>query len=73
MKTTPSIVAYRKCICHQLDGKWGWQCPVWFNSYSIFADAYIKGTTYFESQRAAVANMMETMVKFGITKRTTVL
>lgn len=66
------IVGYRKSLCHKLDGKWEWACPVWFNN-GMFANAWIRGTDSFDSKEKAVEDMTKTLRMFGITKRTPVL
>ena len=63
------IVGYRKCFTHKLDGKWDWQCPVWFTE-GIFASAMIKSARDFDTQDEALADMEATMKLFGVTKRT---
>ena len=68
-KKAPKIVGYRKCFTHKLDGKWDWQCPVWFNE-GIFASAMIKSARDFDTQIEAVDDMEATMKLFGVTKRT---
>lgn len=66
---TKKIVGYRKCFTHKLDGKWDWQCPVWFTE-GMFANATIHSTRDFNTQEEAVADMEKTMKLFGVTKRT---
>jgi hypothetical protein len=68
-KKAPKIVGYRKCFTHKLDGKWDWQCPVWF-TVGIFANAMIKSARDFDTQEDAVDDMDATMKLFGVTKRT---
>jgi hypothetical protein len=71
MKKPPAIkiTAYRRALCHKLDGKWEWFCPVWFNE-GIFANCTIHSAHYLETEAAAVKDMEETMRKFGVTKKT---
>ena len=68
-KPAPKIVGYRKCFTHKLDGKWDWQCPVWFNQ-GMFANAMIKSARDFDTEVEAAADMEKTMKLFGVTKRT---
>ena len=68
-KKAPKIVGYRKCFTHKLDGKWDWQCPVWFNQ-GMFANAMIKSTKDFDTEVEANTDMEATMKLFGVTKRT---
>ena len=54
--------------------KWTWRCAVWFST-DIWADAVITATdgqprTEFDSAEEAEKAMMETLKKFGITKKT---
>lgn len=66
------IVSYKRCFYHNLKKRWEWSCPVWFNT-GLFADAWVKPTKEFDTMEEAEEDMVKTMKKFGVTKRTQIL
>ena len=66
------VAGYRKSLNRRLDEKWEWACPVWFGP-GMFANAWIKGSRPFDTQKEAIADMQQTLPLFGITKETPVL
>lgn len=68
--TKPNIAHHRNILLHRVNGKWEWECLIWFTENSTFADVCIKGTTNFNRKIAAVKNMDSVLEKFGITKKT---
>jgi hypothetical protein len=68
-KVTPKIVSYRITLTKELNGKYTWACPVWFTK-GFFADAWIKCTDSFDSEKEARENMNTKLKLFGITAKT---
>ncbi len=63
------IVGYRTSLWYRANRKWEWSCPVWF-SEGMFAHATINSPRQFDNEDEAMANMLETMELFGVTKET---
>lgn len=64
--TKPNIAHHRNILLHRVNGKWEWECLIWFTENSTFADACIKGTNPFNRKVAAIKNMNSVLEKFGI-------
>lgn len=65
------IYSYKTHFNKRLDGKWEWQCAIWFSPpWGIFADAVVKSGNPFIVEKVCIENMSVVMKNLGITKKT---